>query len=75
MRTGSDVRTARQGSSAALQDDKEWRRNAPSGWQANNYWSATPSASGHASVHLYLGYVYDYPVTHYAAYSVALQVL
>ncbi|OHC70527.1 MAG: hypothetical protein A3H93_04320 [Rhodocyclales bacterium RIFCSPLOWO2_02_FULL_63_24] len=47
----------------------------PSGWQHEYYWSATPSASGHASVHLYLGYVYDYPVTHYAAYSVALQVL
>ncbi|OHC66263.1 MAG: hypothetical protein A2040_09215 [Rhodocyclales bacterium GWA2_65_19] len=47
----------------------------PSGWQHEYYWSATPSASGHASVHLYLGYVYDYPVTHGAAYSVALQVL
>ena len=45
----------------------------PSGWQAFAYWSATPSASGHAYVFLDGGYVgdrrddgYDY---------VALQVL
>ena len=31
----------------------------PSGWQAYGYWSATPSASGHAFVYLYYGYVYD----------------
>ena len=29
----------------------------PSGWGSDNYWSATPSASGHARVALYNGYV------------------
>lgn len=29
----------------------------PSGWQLVSYWSATPSASGHALVSLYSGYV------------------
>ena len=32
----------------------------PSGWQADGYWSATPSASGHAYVYLPDGYVRDY---------------
>lgn len=32
---------------------------APPGWALNNYWSATPSASGHASVNLNIGYVND----------------
>ena len=45
----------------------------PSGWQANDYWSATPSASGHAFVVLSLGYVYDY--TDFSTLYVALQVL
>ena len=31
----------------------------PSGWQADYYWSATPSASGHADVYLYVGFVGD----------------
>jgi hypothetical protein len=31
----------------------------PAGWQADDYWSATPSASGHAYVYLNDGYVYD----------------
>jgi hypothetical protein len=31
----------------------------PSGWLANNYWSATPSASGHACVNLNNGNVND----------------
>ena len=31
----------------------------PSGWQAYGYWSATPSASGHAYVYLYYGFVLD----------------
>jgi Ca2+-binding RTX toxin-like protein len=29
----------------------------PGGWYYGNYWSATPSASGHASLYLYLGSV------------------
>ncbi|MEI6762411.1 MAG: hypothetical protein WCO22_18370, partial [Betaproteobacteria bacterium] len=33
---------------------------APSGWQANLYWSATSSTSGHANVGLHTGYVFDY---------------
>ena len=45
----------------------------PSGWQANDYWSATPSASGHASVRLSAGFVLDVPDS-YSVY-VALQVL
>ena len=32
----------------------------PTGWRASDYWSATPSASGHAYVLLYRGYVGDY---------------
>ncbi len=45
----------------------------PSGWQAGAYWSATPSASGHADVYLFLGLVTDAldPLLNY----VALQVL
>ena len=31
----------------------------PSGWQNNNYWSATPSSSGHANVNLNNGNVND----------------
>jgi hypothetical protein len=31
----------------------------PSAWQAASYWSATPSALGHAVVALNIGYVYD----------------
>lgn len=45
----------------------------PSGWQANNYWSATPSTNGHANVGLHLGGVYDSNDPGYAC--VALQVL
>ncbi len=44
----------------------------PSGWLANHYWSATPSASGHAYVALTFGGVFD--VNAYVNY-VALQVL
>ena len=32
----------------------------PSDWQAHLYWSATPSSSGHAYVHLLYGLVADY---------------
>jgi hypothetical protein len=46
---------------------------APAGWQANYYWSATPSASGHASVDLNIGLVYDNSDT--GTGYVALQVL
>jgi VCBS repeat-containing protein len=45
----------------------------PSGWQASSYWSATPSASGHAYVTLNRGYVGDFTDHGYA--YVALQVL
>ena len=46
----------------------------PAGWAASTYWSATPSASGHAFVDLPNGYVYDvYPDVNYG--YVALQVL
>jgi hypothetical protein len=45
----------------------------PSGWLASEYWSATPSASGHAFFGLYDGYVYDYD-DNFKIY-VALQVL
>ena len=38
---------------------KQCKRKAPSGWNNNNYWSATPSASGHAYVRLVNGYVTD----------------
>ncbi len=31
----------------------------PSGWDNRYYWSATPSASGHATVYLARGYVGD----------------
>ena len=45
----------------------------PAGWQASNYLSATPSASGHAGVHLSYGLVFD--GTDNTGYYVALQVL
>jgi hypothetical protein len=45
----------------------------PAGWPAGGYWSATPSASGHAAVNLYLASVYD--VTDDRNLHVALQVL
>jgi len=45
----------------------------PPGWQSYRYWSATPSASGHASVYLVVGYVYDNGDTGNS--YVALQVL
>ena len=38
---------------------KQCKRKAPSGWNNNNYWSATPSASGHANVNLNNGNVHD----------------
>ena len=44
----------------------------PSGWQNDYYWSATPSAFGHAGVHM-IGYVY--PGGDNDGISVALQVL
>jgi hypothetical protein len=49
----------------------------PAGWQPSQYWSATPSASGHANVSLSNGYVvdsYDYYYD-YNNFYVALQVL
>ncbi len=46
---------------------------APAGWQPSSYWSATPSASGHAFVCLGNGLVYDAYDAY--AYFVALQVL
>ena len=46
----------------------------PSGWNNNDYWSSTPSPSGHAYVGLDDGYVYDYNGSNsnyiYAAYRV-----
>ena len=33
---------------------KQCKRKAPSGWNNNNYWSATPSASGHANANVNL---------------------
>ena len=45
----------------------------PAGWQASLYWSATPSASGHAVVGLSNGSVYD--GIDYNTVYVALQVL
>ena len=52
---------------------KQCKRKAPSGWNNNNYWSATPSASGHASVGLTYGYVSDYVGNRYS--YVAFEVL
>jgi hypothetical protein len=45
----------------------------PSGWLAAGYWSATPSASGHARVTPTAGTVYDGTDTEYS--YVALEVL
>ncbi len=45
----------------------------PPGWNGNDYWSATPSAWGHAFVSLDIGYVLDVADTN--SYYVALQVL
>jgi hypothetical protein len=47
--------------------------NPPSGWQSSYYWSATPSASGHALVRLDSGIVYDFNDT--SAGYVAFEVL
>jgi hypothetical protein len=58
---------AYNGTGTWLNDD-----GTPSGWQADDYWSATPSASGHAYVTLFGGAVGDSG----AGYGyVALQVL
>ena len=46
---------------------------APTGWQSNSHWSATPSAAGHALVFLNNGSVED--VNAYSLGYVALQVL
>ena len=59
---------AYNGTGTGLFDD-----GTPSGWQAGTYWSAAPSASGHANVYLNLGFVYDF--YDYGNYYVALQVL
>jgi hypothetical protein len=48
---------------------------APAGWQADHYWSATPSALGHALVGLQWGRVYDTPDGDGNTLYVALQVL
>ena len=45
----------------------------PTGWNNNNYWSATPSPSGHASVTLSIGNVSD--LSDSSSGSVAYQVL
>jgi hypothetical protein len=45
----------------------------PAGWKSSFYWSATPSASGHAGVGLDSGYVFD--GTDAVSVYVALQVL
>ena len=50
-----------------------YANGTPSGWQTSYYWSATSSASGHAYVHLFDGYVYGNSDGDY--YCVALQVL
>ena len=52
---------------------KQCKRKAPSGWNNNNYWSATPSASGHATVNLVSGNATD-NYDHYGNY-VAFEVL
>ena len=46
---------------------------APSGWRTSGYWSATPSASGHAYVNLGPGSVTDYSDGN--SYYVAFEVL
>ena len=51
----------------------QYYNGTPSGWQENDYWSATPSASGFANVYLSRGYVYA-DLSHYQS-VVALQVL
>jgi len=56
---GRAVKTARLRFALWQHGDAQWRRKTPSGWQANNYWSATPSASGHANVNLNNGNVND----------------
>jgi len=38
---------------------KSENAKTPSGWNANNYWSATTSDSGHANVNLNNGNVND----------------
>ena len=52
---------------------KQCKRKAPSGWNNNNYWSATPSASGHANVNLNNGNIRDGDDT--GRYYVAFEVL
>ena len=51
---------------------KQCKRKAPSGWNNNNYWSATPSASGHAIVYLSNGNASDNLVNYfnYVAFEV-----
>ncbi len=36
---------------------KKRKYKIPSGWNANNYWSASPTSSGHANVNLNNGNV------------------
>jgi hypothetical protein len=48
----------------------------PTGWQAADYWSATPTSLGHANVHLNYGFVYNIPDNYVGnPLYVALQVL
>ena len=54
-------------------NSKKRKYNTPSGWNANNYWSATTSTSGHANVNLNNGNVNDNNDTNNK--YVALQVL
>ena len=54
-------------------NSKKRKYNTPSGWNANNYWSATTSTSGHADVDLNNGNVNDNNDTNNK--YVALQVL
>jgi len=41
------------------QGNAQCRRKTPPGWNNNNYWSSTPSASGHSNVNLNNGNVND----------------
>ena len=51
------VQTARFEFALWQHGDEQWKRNVPSGWQNNNYWSATPASGGHANVNLNNGNV------------------
>ena len=51
---------------------KKRKYKIPSGWNANNYWSASLSSSGHAYVYLFNGNVFnnDDTFSKYVAFEV-----